>query len=76
MDALICDDTWDPKPEVIENVKKEVDEVARYFDLFTRFLIYNSYNAFLSLFYKSIKSRWKGIESYLVLYIKYLLLMK
>ena len=31
MDALICDDEWDPKPEVIEDVKKEVDEVVRYF---------------------------------------------
>ncbi len=31
MDALMCDegDVWDPKPEVIENVKKEVDEVVR-----------------------------------------------
>jgi hypothetical protein len=36
MDALMCDegDVWDPNPEVIEVVRKEVDEVTRYFDLF------------------------------------------
>ena len=31
MDALIYEDGWDPKPEIVEDVKKEVDEVARYF---------------------------------------------
>jgi hypothetical protein len=36
----MCDkgDVWDPKPEVIEVVKKEVDEVTRYFDF-----IYNNF---------------------------------
>ncbi|CAJ0751305.1 5628_t:CDS:2 [Entrophospora sp. SA101] len=31
MDALMCDegDVWNPKPEVIENVGKEVDQVVR-----------------------------------------------
>jgi hypothetical protein len=31
MDALMCDegDVWNPKPEVIENVSKEVDQVVR-----------------------------------------------
>lgn len=50
MDALMCDegDVWDPKPEVIEVVKKEVDEVTRYFDLFVQFHDYIDKLKFLS----------------------------
>jgi hypothetical protein len=50
MDALMCDegDVWDPKPEVIEVVKKEVDEITRYFDLFVQFHDYIDKLKFLS----------------------------
>ncbi|GES86083.1 S-adenosyl-L-methionine-dependent methyltransferase [Rhizophagus clarus] len=40
MDALMCDegDVWDPKPEVIEIVKKEVDEVTRVLKVGGKFI--------------------------------------
>ncbi|PKC14635.1 S-adenosyl-L-methionine-dependent methyltransferase [Rhizophagus irregularis] len=40
MDALMCDegDVWDPNPEVIEVVRKEVDEVTRILKVGGKFI--------------------------------------